>query len=445
MPQDVRLVLVDRLFLLLDGLQGGSSLNLYALSLDAPLDPAVLRTAVGALVAEQPLLRTRAQRTTWGLSRMALPEDDLDQILTFGPPDHGLGWDAPCERDFMRRPLDLSAQAPVRILARAAGAGGRIVMGLHHSVADGVGGYYVLDRLAAHYAALLAGAPVEPPPPAPPRAYRSYFTRFGSRERLRAVVGMANVLGEMLFNLGPYATFGDEPLPARGEFAWRELVLPADLLAPLRAAARARGGTLNDLLLAATAEAGLATWPASAERPVMVMVPVSLREGAAVDMTNRVAELPIPLPAAACRDFEQAFAVARARTPLARDRGQAFARICQYALASRLPPGLARGVVARSLARPQNHTVTYVFSNTGILDPQPRDFGPVRVTSVAGMPSLTYPPGLGVVAATARGVLTLTVAWVDPALHADRVSAFDDRLLARLHALAAEHPAPASG
>jgi hypothetical protein len=120
----------------------------------------------------------------------------------------------------------------------------------------------------------------------------------------------------------------------------------------------------------------------------------------------------------------------------------AFARIFQYGLASKLPPPLVRGIVGRSLDRPENHALTYVFSNTGVLDPQPRDFGPVRVLSVAGMPPLTMPPGLGIVAATARGTLTITVAWADPALARGRIDAFCQDLLLTLDRLVRE-PSPA--
>lgn len=435
---DVRPNLVDRLFLLLDGVQGPPSLNLYALSVDGDWDYDVLRRAVEALLAEQPLLRTRSWRTTWRLGRVVRPVEAVEDVFRVGGGSPGVGHDNDEERAFMRAPLDLAQQPPVRILARP----GRIVMGIHHAIADGIGGYYVLDRLAAHYQALLADTPVEPPPQAPPRPYGAYFRRFTPAERRKAVAGMGNVLREMLLPLGPYATFGDRPLPARGEFAWRELPVPPEAVAALRGVARARGGTLNDLLLAATAVAGCATWPNDPARPVLVMVPASLREGPAVDMTNRVAELPIIIPGEACRDFDQAFDAARVRTPMARDRGQAFARIFQYGLASRLPPPLVRGIVKRSLDRPENHALTYVFSNTGILDPQPRDFGPLAVKAVAGMPPLTMPPGLGVVAATARGHLTLTVAWADPALARPRIDAFCTTLLDTLARLAQE-PSPA--
>src|SRR4051812_18797277 len=114
MSSDVRLVLVDRLFLLLDGLQGSSSLNLYALSLDADLALQPFRLALADLLAEQPLLRTRAKRTCFGLQRRIEAHQDLEAVLTVGTAAEGVGWGAAEELAFMRAPLDLASQAPVR-------------------------------------------------------------------------------------------------------------------------------------------------------------------------------------------------------------------------------------------------------------------------------------------------------------------------------------------
>jgi NRPS condensation-like uncharacterized protein len=438
---DVRPNLVDRLFLLLDGLQGPSSMNLYALSLDAFPDLAVLRDALADLLAEQPLLRTRVARGPLGFRRRAVAVEAVDAVLTVGEAGPGAGFEAPAERDFMRRRVDLATQAPFRLLVRPAPEGGRLVAGIHHSVADGIGGYFVLDRLAAHYAARLEGRPPEPAPAdVAPRSYGAYFRKLPGGDRRRALLGAARTFKELVAPEVDCATFGEVPPPARGEFAWREVPLPPEDLPALKARARALGGTLNDLLLAAVARAGALTWPDPAGRPHQVMVPVSLRDGAAVDPSNRVADMRFAIPASALGSVEAALAHVKDWTPLARDRGRAFAAICQNALVSRLPPGVIRPIVAKSLETPRNQTLTFVFSNTGVLDPQPRDFGPIRVTRVAGQPPLTFPPGLGVVAATSRGALALTVAWVDPALAEDRVAAFIGTLKEELARQAAQHP-----
>lgn len=435
---DVRPNLVDRLFLLLDGLQGPSSMNLYALTLDAMPDAARVKAALAAVLAEQPLLRTRVARGRLGYRRRAVPVEDVDAIFTLGADGPGAGYESSLERDWMRARVDLSVQAPIRFLLRPSPEGARIVMGIHHSVADGIGGYFVLDRVAAHYTALLAGAAVEPPPAAvPPRTYFSHFRRLPGADRRRALLGAAKTLDELVNPQVDCATFSDSGLPSRGEFAWREWQLEPSLLPGLKARARALGGTLNDLLLATVAVAGAATWPDPSARPHQVMVPVSLRDGAAIDPSNRVADMRFSIPAAVLGSVEAAVACVQDLTPLARDRGRAFVAICQNGLVSRLPPGIIRPIVAKSLELERNQTLTFVFSNTGVLDPQPRDFGPCRVFRVAGQPPLTMPPGLGVVAATARGRLTLTIAWIDPSLHASRVQAFIDRLAAELTRLAA--------
>lgn len=433
---DVRPNLVDRLFLLLDGLQGPSSMNLYALALDAMPDLPTLRLALADLLVEQPLLRTRVRAGRLGFTRHAVADEPIEGVFTLGEPGPGAGFDAPAERDFMRARVDLAIQAPFRLLLRPTPDGARLVAGIHHSVADGIGGYFVLDRLAAHYAARLEHRPPDPPPAdVPPRSYGAYFRKLTFAERRRALLGAARSFHELVAPDLDCATFGDVPLPTRGEFAWREVPLPPDWLPPLKARARGLGGTLNDLLLAAVARAGALTWPDPQGRPHQVMVPASMRDGAAVDPSNRVAELRFAIPAASLGSTEAVLAHVKDWTPLARDRARAFATICQNALVSRLPPAFIRGVVTKSLALPNNHTLTFVFSNTGVLDPQPRDFGPIRVTRVAGMPPLTMPPGLGVVAATSRGQLTLTVAWLDPALAPARVAAFIAALERELAAL----------
>jgi NRPS condensation-like uncharacterized protein len=435
---DVRPNLVDRLFLLLDGLQGPSSMNLYALTLDGMPAASCVRDALADVLAEQPLLRTRVTRGPLGYRRRVVATEDLDAIFTLGVDEPGAGYESALERTWMRARVDLSVQAPIRFLLRPTPEGARIVMGIHHSVADGIGGYFVLDRIAAHYTARLTGTPVEPPPAGvPARTYMSHFRRLPAADRRRALLGAAKTLGELVNPQVDCATFGDQGLPARGEFAWREWQLPAADLPGLKARARALGGTLNDLLLAAVAVAGAATWPDDVGRPHQVMVPVSLRDGAAIDPSNRVADMRFSIPAAVLGSVETAVACVKDLTPLARDRGRAFVAICQNGLVSRLPPGLIRPIVAKSLELPANQTLTFVFSNTGVLDPQPRDFGPCRVFRVAGQPPLTMPPGLGVVAATARGRLTLTIAWIDPALAAERVQAFIDRLASELRRLAA--------
>lgn len=424
--------LVDRLFLRVDGVQSTPSVNLYALTLAGALEHEPLKIAVAAWLAEQPLLRTRvgAGKT----KRVVRSVGDSGAVLEFfdtAPPE--VNFPTAAEIAFVRRPLDLVVDPPVRLAVWRHGPLTRLVMNVHHAVVDGVGGYFLLDRLAAHYSAVVNGIPADPPPLAPSRRYRDIARALPFRDRVRAVIGMGTGFLEILGPAGACTTFGTKTLPSRGEFAWRECALPPERVAAMKAWARAHGGTLNSLLLAATAVAGAATWPDRDGRRVRVMIPVSLRLGPTVDATNRVAEMPVNIPRAACVDLASAFEVAKAAD--VRDRGAAFAAIARHGLASFLPPGPVRKTLARSLDRPVNHAMTYVFSNTGVLDPQPRDFGPVVVLGAAGMPPLTMPPGLGIVAATTRGRLTLTLAYLEPAFAAQEIETFETALVAILQEL----------
>ena len=422
-PSSVAPNLVDRLFLLLDGLQGSASLNLYWLGLAGDLEREALSEALAEALERTPVLRSTVIRGAWGFRRTARP-------LTPGDLDALLGWDETGSDEVAfalhRRPWDMARDLPIRLLVQRLPAGGsRLVAAMHHSATDAMGGYFFLDRLAAHYGARLAG---EAPPawPAPPatRSYLAYWRTLPLGLRLR---GYARALGsfrELTAAQPACATFGDQPLPARGAFAWTAVAVPEALGPALRAWARAGGGTLRDLLLAAVAVAGTRTWPQDGPLPVVAMVPSNLRDGVPTDVANRVAEVPVRLPAEAAGALEAAFAAATAATAVARDRPQAFARIAERGLASRLPPGLFRRAVGTHLDRSPNRTMSLVFSNLGVVDAFPRDFGPVRVTAVGGAPPLTMPPGLAVVPATRGGRLVLTLAWLEPALAAESVRRF---------------------
>jgi NRPS condensation-like uncharacterized protein len=331
--------------------------------------------------------------------------------------------DAAAERAFAARMLDLAAEPPYGLFVRD----NRLLLSLHHSVADGLGAVFLLDRLAAHYAARTGGPPAPPPPVAPSRRYGAYFWRLTAAERWRALKGMGRSLGEGGQGAPPAALFLD--LPGPGRLAWRELLLDPG---PLREAARAHGGTLNDLLLAATAVAGQRTWPQ--QLPVRLFMPTSLRswepDPTPVDLANRSADLEVTVPP--LDDLWEAFAVVKAQTPAARDRAASFQRVFQRALASYVPPRLMRDAMQELHARPQNQVSSVFFSNVGDLGALPRDFGPLRVHAVGFLPPLLAPPGLAVLAATTRGRLLLTVCHLEPTVAAASAERFADALLRAL-------------
>ena len=122
--------------------------------------------------------------------------------------------------------------------------------------------------------------------------------------------------------------------------------------AAVRAAGRARGATVNDLLLAATSVALRAALRRRGEprEALRALVPVSVREDDAGDsLGNRLSFLPIELPVGE-PDPHRALALVAARTAAAKAGGDAGALAALGRAADALP-GPGRRFVARSALR----------------------------------------------------------------------------------------------
>jgi NRPS condensation-like uncharacterized protein len=358
---------VDRLFLRMEGVQGRSQLMGCLVLLAGSLDPERLRGALEAMVAEQPLLRTRVI----GTRRVAAAPQ---AVLLTG--------DAEAERAFAARKVDLAAEPPYGLFHRE----NRLLLSVHHSVMDGAGAVFFFDRLAAHYAG--AAAPVAPTS----RSYRDYFRRLSGPERFQAIKGLASSLSSS--QVPAAARF----VEGAGAYNWHELLLDPEPL-------KAHGAKLNDLLLAAAVVAAQRAWPQ--EREVRVYMTTSLREGEPVDLANRSADFEVTAPATA--ELAVALAAVQRQTPAARDRVASVIRIFQRGAASYLPAAVVRRAMDELHARPENLASSLFFSNVGDLKGQPRAFGDVAVEAVGFLPPLLSPPGVAVLAATTRGRLLITV------------------------------------
>jgi diacylglycerol O-acyltransferase / wax synthase len=122
--------------------------------------------------------------------------------------------------------------------------------------------------------------------------------------------------------------------------------------ASVRAAGRARGATVNDLLLAATSVALRAALRRRAEprEALRALVPVSVRGDEAGDaLGNRISFLPVALPVGE-PDPHRALALIAARTAAAKAGGDAGALEALGRAADALP-GAGRRLVARSALR----------------------------------------------------------------------------------------------
>jgi hypothetical protein len=240
-----------------------------------------------------------------------------------------------------------------------------LVVVLHHVLADGMGGLAVL-------AALADGTDLERVEPSPAaRPGSSGEARRRARPALRHALAE---LGGGRPRRAP-ATSLNRPTGPR-----RMLVTAEVDLAGLRAAARAAGATVNDVLLVAVTGAVRAVLAARGEVPedLVVSVPVSARRGtSAGDLGNRVGVMPVRVPLAGSRGARLrvvAADTADRRSSGARGSSAALMAPAFRALAA---TGLLRAVIDRQ--RLVNLFVTNLR-------------GPAQPLAIAGAPVLEVVP-----------------------------------------------------
>jgi NRPS condensation-like uncharacterized protein len=409
LPDDAQPNLVDRLFLRLEHTQTPLTIHV-GLTFAGPLDGDVLAQALGDVLRDYPLLATVAVPSPWGYRRTKADIGDPAALLT--SPASAAEWLA-----YVRRPLVPEAGLPVRLALGATGHGDdHLIVTLHHSVIDAVGAMQWIDRLAWRYGERVAGR-------CPPfldawhdRRYWNLLRRLPLRERGRMLARSAAAFGELLHSLRGIrcATFQDLPIPARGQTAWLTLALDDGDMAAVAGWRQSVGGTVNDVLLAAFVTACLTVWPEQGTWPVIVHLPVNLREPGEVLIGNRVADVRMVLANEACRNMTAALKAVKLVTPAARSRTNALARLLERGLAGYLPPALFREGVIAHLDQPDNSVLSLSFSNLGDLGKVPGDFGPVGISSMEVLGPLSVPPAISAWVATCRGRTTLCLGYIEP-------------------------------
>jgi diacylglycerol O-acyltransferase len=254
-------------------------------------------------------------------------------------------------------PLDASRPLWRMVLADLPGAGSALVVKLHHCLGDGYALVAVLLSLADE-------PPADAPPPRAGSSFRDVSLRHGLGQALGLGVGLglenvarAVALGRDAVDVGrslvrmallprdPPTVLARTPTGVR-RAAWT----PAFPLPRLRAAAHARGATVNDLVVAAIAGAVRGSLAAVGEPvdrlEVRALVPVNLRAGRP-DPSRPEAlgnqfglvylDLPVHLGAAADR-----LAEVRARVAVLKRSPDAVASYGVLAALGLLPPSLHR-------------------------------------------------------------------------------------------------------
>ncbi len=180
-------------------------------------------------------------------------------------------------------------------------AGGQVgmVFAFHHVLADGIGGLAVLAGLVDESASGAVAGPGPSPRPAPSRGMLFADANTGRWRSLRRLPLAATQMGAALSEMGrrpasaPRTSLNTATGPRRSA-----RVVRTDLQS-VRDAARARSGTVNDVMLAAAAGALRTLLESRGERQseLVVSVPVTARTAAAAgELGNRAGVMPVRVP-----------------------------------------------------------------------------------------------------------------------------------------------------
>ncbi|MGW6533367.1 amino acid adenylation domain-containing protein [Streptomyces venezuelae] len=204
-----------------------------AFAVSGPVRQDALRTALAALVARHPALRTGFAATAEGLrQRMGEPYDPWTTASEDADRDgdgDGDGRHDP-EDAFFSVPFDLAVPRMLRACWLPSGGGGTLLLHLHHIAVDGWSVNVLLRDLSAGYAAAVEGAPVRTGSAGTPtpldfadwqRSWHASEAYATQREELSAVYADDSP--------GPRATAQPLPLPRSGRGpAGRLLLDPLD-------------------------------------------------------------------------------------------------------------------------------------------------------------------------------------------------------------------------
>jgi amino acid adenylation domain-containing protein len=264
----------ERLFLLDQIMPGLSAYNVPTLySVKATLDADRLQQAFDLIVARHEILRTRIALYDGTPMQEVQPPRPFELFVAEAG-DDGEGKELLAE--LVRRPFDLEHDLLLRAgLVHLHGAEDLLLVVLHHIASDHLSSNVLFEELDEAYAALSERR--DPQLPVLPVQYADFAE--WQRESLD---------GELLEDLVAYWTEQlqgaperldlptDRPRPSVQSYrgAWHEAAIPAEIVEPLRALARAHGVSLFMLLLAAF-ETLLHRY--SAAEDIVVGVPVSGR------------------------------------------------------------------------------------------------------------------------------------------------------------------------
>jgi NRPS condensation-like uncharacterized protein len=255
---------------------------------------AELAGAAEAVIAAFPVMgrryETRFWRDRW--ARVAGPVGEMVHVVA-EPADLEAE-----TRSWVRRAIVTTRERPFRLVSLGRGAGSRLILSIMHLAVDGAGVAAVGHVLGAH----LYGVP----PSLPVDGRRGVGSALGRLRWYHLPVLARDVAGTLLQPLRTRAAARRErPFPAGnpGEPSYRHLVISAAELGPVKARCRARGASINDVLIAALARVSAGR---SSGGAVAVLYTMDLRRYAAaprLSAANNSSILTVVVPRRAIGDL----------------------------------------------------------------------------------------------------------------------------------------------
>lgn len=425
-PTEHPLNLVDRLYLLLDGI-GAPAQIFIGVELDGRLDPSALHLAANALICDYPKLDTRVERRLLGYRRVSTRGNASDDLVILSR----------AESAFLQKRLDLRGSRGIQWLGINRDDGSSmLLMAVHHSVCDGASALVALERLSAHYGYLTGGKTSVPDAVAVamPHRYREYLRKMPAQERLSTIVNAFTHFTRLAgFAVSEAcATFTDMPLPCTGELRRRIIAIPTRDVHHLMRWGIRRRATVADALLAAAVVSGVSTWPQNEPNLVAVNLPLGGRADAG--LANRMMSSWVRIPLDRCKSFPDALrSVTEQTAPARRPAAGIRETIVENAALSFLPPIVFDRMARGYFAQRRNTRETTTFSVLGgPLDPPMTEFGNLRVLDVFVAGSVLAPPGLRLGIVAAPGKLNLCISYLYPVISETSMDRFVDGIWSAL-------------
>ncbi len=413
---------LDRYFVAQD--RPGTPMNSHHfVEVKEPLDRSTLARAAASFQSDTAIARSFVHEAFLGVERFVAWHPLFGRPLRF--------LDRPLEPADLDARFDLAREPPFRVLHAPREGGFVLVFTVHHSAADGTGGFLLLERLLRRYEEARTRTPESRfPYEARGRRFRELFAPRG----IRWILSMVRRHVRPMDKLGvENASLLDDETPQPYSSRHRLLELAWDRWESLKGRGQERGLSRNDLLLAAALRAADAWRRARGkpDRPFRVLFPVDLRPllGLPPSVQNFVGVVRSDFTIDEVRSPELPLRV-KERVQEARSLEEAVETPVNLGFLSVVLPPWAFRIALRSFDDdPRSFFFSLLWSNVRIPQDLPLPPSTERVW-IRG--SLARQPGFGVVVSADGKQLNIALEYLVPLASDEGVRDFGERFLAEI-------------